>query len=108
MAGKLYIHWRLSLTRFRDEVTIRLFLQEIASMDSNNFIGNVGAGEREARIFSNLVRERNYGLGHGIGIWLLVAIRCCCLYFTIWFLQVDLETSVLFSLKLLEVLFLPS
>jgi hypothetical protein len=37
-------------------------------MDSNNFIGNVGAGEREARIFSNIVRERNYGLGHGIGI----------------------------------------
>lgn len=36
-------------------------------MDSNNFIGNVGAGEREARIFSNIVRERNYGLGHGIG-----------------------------------------
>ncbi|GJQ08411.1 hypothetical protein GpartN1_g202.t1 [Galdieria partita] len=50
-----------------DEVTIRLFLQEIASMDSNNFIGNVGAGEREARIFSNIVRERNYSLGHGIG-----------------------------------------
>ncbi|GJD05696.1 O-phosphoseryl-tRNA(Sec) selenium transferase [Galdieria sulphuraria] len=50
-----------------DEVTIRLFLQEIASMDSNNFIGNVGAGEREARVFSNIVRERNYSLGHGIG-----------------------------------------
>eukprot|EP00871_Galdieria_phlegrea_P000039 jgi/Galph1/1035/GphlegSOOS_G5773.1 len=50
-----------------DDTSIRLFLQEIASMDSNNFPKNIGVGEREARIFSSIVRERNYGLGHGIG-----------------------------------------
>lgn len=36
-------------------------------MDSNNFEGNCGVGEREGRIFSSLVSEKNYGLGHGIG-----------------------------------------
>uniref|UniRef100_A0A6A7G3Z3 O-phosphoseryl-tRNA(Sec) selenium transferase n=1 Tax=Hirondellea gigas TaxID=1518452 RepID=A0A6A7G3Z3_9CRUS len=50
-----------------DSVSIELFLSEIASMDSNNFMDNVGVGEREARIFSSLVSERNYRLGHGIG-----------------------------------------
>lgn len=36
-------------------------------MDSNNFPGNVGAGEREARLASDLVARRHYRLGHGIG-----------------------------------------
>lgn len=36
-------------------------------MDSNNFQNRVGVGEREARIFSPLVRSRHFGLGHGIG-----------------------------------------
>ena len=36
-------------------------------MDSNNFIGNAGVGEREARLVCPFVRERYYGLGHGIG-----------------------------------------
>ena len=36
-------------------------------MDSNNFIGNSGVGEREARIVCPFVRDRYYGLGHGIG-----------------------------------------
>jgi len=36
-------------------------------MDSNNFVGNVGAGEREARVYSSLVYKRHYGLAHGIG-----------------------------------------
>jgi O-phospho-L-seryl-tRNASec:L-selenocysteinyl-tRNA synthase len=36
-------------------------------MDSNNFAGNTGVGEREARIYSYLVARRNYNLGHGIG-----------------------------------------
>lgn len=30
-------------------------------------LGNVGIGEREARMFSNLVARRHYHLGHGIG-----------------------------------------
>ena len=36
-------------------------------MDSNNFQNNCGVGEREGRIFSTLVSEKNYRLGHGIG-----------------------------------------
>eukprot|EP01083_Nonionella_stella_P090584 253053_1 len=50
-----------------DNVTIELIMAEFASMDSNNFIGSVGVGEREARIFSELVSKRNFRLGHGIG-----------------------------------------
>ena len=30
-------------------------------------LGNVGIGEREARIVSDLVARRHYHLGHGIG-----------------------------------------
>jgi O-phospho-L-seryl-tRNASec:L-selenocysteinyl-tRNA synthase len=36
-------------------------------MDSNNFDGNCGVGEREGRVFSTLVRDKNLGLAHGIG-----------------------------------------
>lgn len=36
-------------------------------MDSNNFEGKVGVGERESRIFSNIVAERHFFMGHGIG-----------------------------------------
>jgi O-phospho-L-seryl-tRNASec:L-selenocysteinyl-tRNA synthase len=50
-----------------DDETIEYFLQEMALMDSNNFVGNVGAGERESRVFSNLVSKRHYRMGHGIG-----------------------------------------
>ena len=40
--------------------TIELVLQELAVMDSNNFPGNCGVGEREARIASQLVAKRHY------------------------------------------------
>lgn len=36
-------------------------------MDSNNFLDNVGVGEREARVASTLVARRHYGLAHGVG-----------------------------------------
>ena len=36
-------------------------------MDSNNFLDNIGVGEREARVASGLVAHRHYGLAHGIG-----------------------------------------
>eukprot|EP00299_Pterocystis_sp_00344_P014827 c7372_g1_i1.p1 GENE.c7372_g1_i1~~c7372_g1_i1.p1 ORF type:complete len:388 (-),score=72.85 c7372_g1_i1:360-1352(-) len=36
-------------------------------MDSNNFMGNVGVGEREGRVFSSLIRSRHFSLAHGIG-----------------------------------------
>lgn len=36
-------------------------------MDSNNFPGHVGVGEREARVASPLVARRHYRLAHGVG-----------------------------------------
>ena len=36
-------------------------------MDSNNFFDSCGLGEREGRVFSDLVSKRNYGFSHGIG-----------------------------------------
>jgi len=50
-----------------DDASIQMFLEEIASFDTNNFMGNVGVGEREGRVICNLVRQRHYGLTHGIG-----------------------------------------
>ncbi|QDZ20896.1 O-phosphoseryl-tRNA(Sec) selenium transferase [Chloropicon primus] len=50
-----------------DEDSVRLFLKELALMDSNNFLQNAGVGEREGRIHSRLVYDRHYGLAHGIG-----------------------------------------
>merc|ERR1740138_865043 len=50
-----------------DDETIAHALHEFALMDSNNFVGNVGAGEREARVFSKLVSQRHYGMAHGMG-----------------------------------------
>lgn len=49
------------------ESTIELFLSELAVMDSNNFLGNCGVGEREGRVASGLVARRHYRLIHGIG-----------------------------------------
>lgn len=43
-----------------DESTIELFLHELAIMDSNNFLGNCGVGEREGRVVSALVARRHY------------------------------------------------
>lgn len=45
-----------------DESTIELFLNELAIMDSNNFLGNCGVGEREGRVASSLVARRHYRL----------------------------------------------
>lgn len=44
-------------------------MDSFALMDSNNFYNKIGVGERESRIFSNLVMERHFYMGHGIGIW---------------------------------------
>jgi O-phospho-L-seryl-tRNASec:L-selenocysteinyl-tRNA synthase len=49
------------------DVSIEFLLRRLAVMDSNNFVDNVGVGEREARTFSSLVRQRSYGMAHGIG-----------------------------------------
>jgi O-phospho-L-seryl-tRNASec:L-selenocysteinyl-tRNA synthase len=50
-----------------DDASIEAFLAEAAIMDSNNFLDNVGVGEREARVFSPLVARRHWNLAHGIG-----------------------------------------
>eukprot|EP01063_Lacrimia_lanifica_P028744 TRINITY_DN4257_c0_g1_i3.p1 TRINITY_DN4257_c0_g1~~TRINITY_DN4257_c0_g1_i3.p1 ORF type:complete len:555 (+),score=129.08 TRINITY_DN4257_c0_g1_i3:61-1725(+) len=46
---------------------IEHLLHHLALMDSNNYIGNVGVGEREGRVYSSLVKRRHYGMSHGIG-----------------------------------------
>jgi len=46
---------------------IELFMAQLSAMDSNNFSNNCGVGEREGRIYSNLVARRHFNLGHGIG-----------------------------------------
>ncbi|RMX55716.1 hypothetical protein pdam_00016046 [Pocillopora damicornis] len=50
-----------------DDTSIELLLQELSIMDSNNFPGNAGAGEREGRVISSLVSRRHFRLSHGIG-----------------------------------------
>jgi O-phospho-L-seryl-tRNASec:L-selenocysteinyl-tRNA synthase len=50
-----------------DELTIQSLMTKIALMDANNYLGNCGVGEREGRIFSKIVKEKNFNLGHGIG-----------------------------------------
>ena len=49
------------------DMEIEHFLLQLSAMDTNNFEGKIGVGEREGRIFSNLVQRRNYYMGHGIG-----------------------------------------
>jgi O-phospho-L-seryl-tRNASec:L-selenocysteinyl-tRNA synthase len=50
-----------------DDQTIEIFLQQLSQMDSNNYVGNVGVGEREGRIHSSLVAQRHFHFAHGIG-----------------------------------------
>ncbi|KAL4231703.1 hypothetical protein ACF0H5_009279 [Mactra antiquata] len=50
-----------------DDQTIEMLLQELSTMDSNNFPSNCGVGEREGRIYSDMVARRHYRLSHGIG-----------------------------------------
>uniref|UniRef100_A0A8C8BY63 O-phosphoseryl-tRNA(Sec) selenium transferase n=1 Tax=Oncorhynchus tshawytscha TaxID=74940 RepID=A0A8C8BY63_ONCTS len=59
-----------SQARRSHEQLIRQLLDqqnELAVMDSNNFFGNCGVGEREGRVASSLVARRHYRLIHGIG-----------------------------------------
>lgn len=50
-----------------DELSIELLLAELAAMDSNNFPGNIGAGEREGRVYCSLVARRHFRMSHGVG-----------------------------------------
>lgn len=49
------------------EVEVERLLRTLADMDSNNFPGNCGVGEREGRIYSGLVSRRTWNMTHGIG-----------------------------------------
>ena len=66
LLDSLFVHKKMPLAGWDDE-TIEYLLMECSKMDSNNFEGNVGVGEREGRLFSSIVRRRNYSLSHGIG-----------------------------------------
>eukprot|EP01028_Stygiella_incarcerata_P001928 TRINITY_DN1360_c0_g2_i2.p1 TRINITY_DN1360_c0_g2~~TRINITY_DN1360_c0_g2_i2.p1 ORF type:complete len:566 (+),score=119.59 TRINITY_DN1360_c0_g2_i2:185-1699(+) len=50
-----------------DEKQVELFLAQVALLDTNNFVGHAGAGEREGRVYSDIVRRRHFGMSHGIG-----------------------------------------
>ncbi|XP_001624438.2 O-phosphoseryl-tRNA(Sec) selenium transferase [Nematostella vectensis] len=64
---KVFLEHRKWPSEGWDDAKIELLLQELALMDSNNFPGNVGAGEREGRVVSSLVLRRHFRLSHGIG-----------------------------------------
>ncbi|GIL49520.1 hypothetical protein Vafri_5850 [Volvox africanus] len=50
-----------------DETTIEMLIRDCSAMDSNNFLDNIGVGEREGRVACPLVARRHFGLAHGIG-----------------------------------------
>ena len=56
----------LPATGWPDEPLLA-FLNQLSAMDSNNFTGAVGAGEREGRVVAGLLRTRHWGFSHGIG-----------------------------------------
>lgn len=58
---------RKMLAKPLPETSIEHLLHKLSAMDSNNFLDNVGVGEREGRVYSSLVRRRCYGMSHGIG-----------------------------------------
>ena len=57
---------RMPETGWNNQLIINL-LNELSMMDTNNFIDNIGAGEREGRVFSEIVKSRHWCLSHGIG-----------------------------------------
>ncbi len=59
-------HEKLPKSGWNDQ-SIEIAIQEFSIMDSNNFMSNAGVGEREGRVFSQLVSRRHYHLSHGIG-----------------------------------------
>lgn len=59
-------HKKLPMVPWNDQV-IEHFLNELSLMDSNNFLHNVGVGEREGKIYSRIVAKRHYFFSHGIG-----------------------------------------
>ncbi|CAG0893252.1 unnamed protein product, partial [Cyprideis torosa] len=62
-----FLHQRKLPNEPWSDTFLELFFNEMSLLDSNNFVDNVGAGEREGRTFSDIVRRRNFRLIHGIG-----------------------------------------
>ena len=50
-----------------DDLNIEMLLSKLSLMDSNNFMHNLGVGERESRFLSDIVAKRHFRFGHGIG-----------------------------------------
>jgi len=50
-----------------DDEQIMFLVRDLALMDSNNFVDNVGVGEREGRVFSNIVKQKYFSMAHGVG-----------------------------------------
>lgn len=50
-----------------DDASIEFLLTDLAMMDSNNFMDNVGVGEREGRVYSALVSRSHFRMSHGMG-----------------------------------------
>ena len=46
---------------------INLFLQKLSALDANNWKNLIPVGEREGRIYSEIVKNKNFSLSHGIG-----------------------------------------
>ena len=46
---------------------IENIISSFSIADSNNFKSKIGAGEREGRVYSDLVIKRHFNLSHGIG-----------------------------------------
>jgi O-phospho-L-seryl-tRNASec:L-selenocysteinyl-tRNA synthase len=65
------VHSLLAQRRLRDDgmsdALIESLVMQLALMDSNNFPSRCGAGEREGRVLSSLVRRRHFHMSHGIG-----------------------------------------
>ena len=79
-----------------DDASIEQLLHDFALMDSNNFLGNVGVGEREGRVYSTMVAQRHYRMSHGIGR--SGGKRLCC---RISLANADLNLTLSSSLVLL-------
>ena len=62
----LLMHKRLPDSPTSD-LQIEQILLNFASLDSNNHSKGCGVGEREGRVYSNLVQRRHFAMSHGIG-----------------------------------------
>lgn len=66
MVRSLLAQRSLPQTGWSEDIVEEL-LATLASMDSNNFVHNVGVGEREARVYSGIVSRRHFRMAHGVG-----------------------------------------